>query len=62
VLGLEVVGTHRNPSQQIMVVDNPEMVNVRYIFLVPTGMRAPLANHIVPAMTSAYALLRAGLA
>jgi hypothetical protein len=62
VLGLEVVGTHRNPSQKITVVEDPEMVSVRYIFLVPSGMKAPLANHIVPAMTSAYALLRAGLA
>lgn len=42
------------------VITDPSSLILRYIFLIPTGMKAPLASHIVPAMTSVFASLRSG--
>jgi hypothetical protein len=42
------------------VITDPSTVILRYIFLIPASMKAPLAAHIVPAMTSVFASLRSG--
>jgi hypothetical protein len=42
------------------VISNPNMLILRYIFLVPTGISLPIARHIVPAMASVFASLRSG--
>jgi hypothetical protein len=49
-----------NRSPGIHVVPNPNMLILRYIFLVPAGVKVPLARHIVPAMASVFASLRSG--
>jgi Poly(ADP-ribose) polymerase catalytic domain len=42
------------------VISNPNMLILRYIFLVPAGTSLPIARHIVPAMASVFASLRSG--
>ncbi len=49
-----------NKSRGIHVIPDPNMLILRYIFLVPTGVNVPAARHIVPAMTSVFASLRSG--
>ena len=61
LLGCEASG--RIPGQRangIYVIPNPDMLILRYIFLVPRGVSVPIANHVVPAMASVFASLRSG--
>lgn len=48
------------PGGGFHVVTDPSALILRYIFLIPPSMRAPLAAHIVPAMASVFASLRSG--
>jgi Poly(ADP-ribose) polymerase catalytic domain len=64
VLGCELIGSPRQASTRrdinIMVVDDATQLSVRYLFLFPSGVSAPEARFVVPAMKSAFGLLRAG--
>jgi Poly(ADP-ribose) polymerase catalytic domain len=62
VLGCELTGQHNLASTGIYVVPNATNLSVRYIFLFPNNVQAPISRHIVPALQSAYSLLRSGLA
>lgn len=42
----------------IHVVSDSSTVMVRYVFLFPDNATAPIAAHVVPALTSAFAMLR----
>jgi Poly(ADP-ribose) polymerase catalytic domain len=57
LLGCELAGqsTSRNG---VHVIPDSSMIMVRYIFLFPANTTAPIAAHVVPAMTSAYAILK----
>jgi hypothetical protein len=44
----------------IHVISDPSRLILRYVFLTPHGMTAPLAAHIVPAIASICASLRSG--
>lgn len=61
LLGCEASGDiPAERARGIHVVANPNMLILRYVFLVPRGVRMPIANHVVPAMTSVFASLRSG--
>lgn len=61
LLGCEASGNiPADQGRGIHVVTNPDMLILRYVFLVPNGVRVTIANHIVPAMTSVFASLRSG--
>ena len=47
-------------SSGIHVIPNPNLLILRYIFLMPPGFNGPPASHIVTAMTSVFSSLRSG--
>jgi hypothetical protein len=61
VLGCELVGNGRVVTNdgKIIIVDDAAQLSVRYIFLFPPGAQAPEARFVVPAMKSAFGLIRA---
>ncbi|KIX08550.1 uncharacterized protein Z518_03206 [Rhinocladiella mackenziei CBS 650.93] len=62
VLGCELIDvpTTANPSSGVYVVRDMDAIIVRYIFLFPDNdNNQPVARHIVPAMQSSFASLRA---
>lgn len=60
LLGCEHVGTTTASSRGIYVIKDPAALMVRYIFLMPPHQTVPVARHLVPAMESVFANLRAG--
>lgn len=60
LLGCEHVGTISTASRGIYVIKEPEALMVRYIFLMRPNQSVPVARHLVPAMESVLANLRAG--
>jgi hypothetical protein len=60
LLGCEASGHIPGQRHSMHVIADPNMLILRYIFLMPEGARAPIARHIVPAMTSVFASLRSG--
>jgi hypothetical protein len=62
LLGCELVGHHSLASTGIYVIPDATVVSVRYIFLFPPSIQAPISRHIAPALQSAFSLLRSGLA
>lgn len=59
LLGLAYAGTEVARGG-VLVVSDPKMLILRYVFLTPVGFRAPIAGHVVPAMSSVFASLRSG--
>lgn len=60
LLSLAYAGTAPGRSDGIHVVQDPKMLVVRYVFLVPLGFQAPIAGHVVPAILSVFSSLRRG--
>lgn len=60
LLGCEASGHIPSQRYGIYVVPDPNMLILRYIFLMPRDISAPVARHIVPAMASVFASLRSG--
>lgn len=62
VLGCELALDDNTPGAPpgIWVIRPASRVIVRYVFLFPATGRAPIANHVVPAMQSVFASLRLG--
>jgi len=60
LLGCEASGHIPSQMHGIHVIADPDILILRYIFLIPQGVTAPIARHIVPAMTSVFASLRSG--
>lgn len=60
LLGCEASGHIPGQMHGIHVITDPNMLILRYIFLVPQGVNAPIGRHIVPAMASVFASLRSG--
>lgn len=62
VLGCELVGNISSPTGApgIYVVTDPSRLMVRYVFLFQAGAQAPIARHVVPAMETAFDLIRRG--
>jgi hypothetical protein len=58
LLACEALGVVKGGD--VHVIKDPETLILRYIFLTPSGMRAPLAAHIVPAIASVCNSLRSG--
>jgi hypothetical protein len=58
VLGCELFGTNAPIAQGIHLASDPSTIMVRYVFLFPYGVSAPLARHVEPAMASVFASLR----
>jgi hypothetical protein len=59
ILVCELAGNYV-PNGGIYVVTDPTQLRIRYIFLFPANMYPPTTHHIVPAIQSAFALLRTG--
>lgn len=62
VLGCELVGDLSSPAGAagIYVVTDPSRLMVRYVFLFQVGAQAPIARHVVPAIETAFDLIRRG--
>jgi len=62
MLGCEYVGTSSPVSgfSGVHVIKDPAALMVRYIFIMPASACMPVARHLVPAMESVFANLRAG--
>jgi len=60
ILGCEYVGTLSPVTRNIYVIKEPAAIMLRYIFIMPTNGHMPVARHLVPAMESVFANLRAG--
>jgi len=60
MLGCEYVGTSSPVSRGIHTIKDPAALMVRYIFIMPAKAKMPMARHLVPAMESVFANLRAG--
>lgn len=62
VLGCELIGASNctSPTRGIYVVKIPSQLMVRYVFLFSSSAAAPAAQHVAPAMLSAFASLRKG--
>lgn len=62
LLGCEYVGTATAASNShgIFVIKDAARLMVRYVFLIPPHQSVPVARHLVPAMESVFANLRAG--
>jgi len=62
VLGCELIGASdfTSPTRGIYVVKHPSRLMVRYVFLFSASAAAPAAQHIAPAMLSAFASLKRG--
>jgi hypothetical protein len=62
VLGCELIGASdfTSPTRGIYVVKIPSRLMVRYIFLFSASAAAPAAQHVTPALLSAFASLRKG--
>ena len=60
LLGCEYVGTATEASKGIFVLKDASALMVRYVFLMPQHKTVPVARHVVPAMESVFANLRAG--
>ena len=58
LLGVEHAGPSVAKYTGIHVIPDPTMLVIRYIFLLPLTTNAPIANHVVPAMSSVFASLR----
>lgn len=61
LLGIEYAGNDASRGNGIHVATDPTKLLLRYIFLLPEGFRAPIANHVVPAMLSNISTLRSGV-
>jgi hypothetical protein len=60
MLGCEYVGTSSPVSGAVHIIKDPAALMVRYIFIMPANATMPIARHLVPAMESVFANLRAG--
>jgi len=60
MLGCEASGNGVGYSSDVHVIQDPSMLIVRYIFLMPPAATAPLSSHIVPRMASIFATLHSG--
>ncbi|EME38993.1 hypothetical protein DOTSEDRAFT_57293 [Dothistroma septosporum NZE10] len=60
LLGIEYAGDDALRGNGIHVATDPSKLLLRYVFLLPEGFRAPIANHVVPAMLSNFSTLRNG--
>ena len=60
LLGCDYVGTATEASKGIFVLKDASALMVRYVFLMPQHNTVPVARHVVPAMESVFANLRAG--
>jgi hypothetical protein len=59
LLGIEAAASV--PSTALQVVANPAQLLLRYVFVLPVGVNAPLVQHIEPSMKSAFDSLRRGV-
>ncbi|KAK4495013.1 hypothetical protein PRZ48_013340 [Zasmidium cellare] len=60
LLGIEYAGEDGKQGNGIYVAADPTKLLLRYIFLLPATFKAPLANHVVPAMQSNFHTLKMG--
>jgi Poly(ADP-ribose) polymerase catalytic domain len=60
VFACELVG-NQYQNGGIYVVPDPTQLRIRYVFLFPSTAYPPVTHHIVPAIQSAFSLLRLGL-
>ncbi|KAF1917829.1 hypothetical protein BDU57DRAFT_514297 [Ampelomyces quisqualis] len=60
LFGCEVLGMGRSVTKGIHLITDEKAVMVRYVFFLPGGAQVPIANHIVPAMSSGMSALRIG--
>lgn len=60
LLGIEYAGEEGKKGNGIYVATDPTKVLLRYVFLLPQSFKAPLANHVVPAMQSNFHTLKVG--
>lgn len=60
LLGIEYAGEDGKRTNGMYVATDPTKLLLRYIFLLPATFKAPLANHVVPAMQSNFHTLKKG--
>ncbi|KAF2170457.1 hypothetical protein M409DRAFT_19278 [Zasmidium cellare ATCC 36951] len=60
LLGIEYAGEDGKQGNGIYVAADPTKLLLRYIFLLPQTFKAPLANHVVPALQSNFHTLKMG--
>lgn len=58
LLGVEHAGPSTAKHGDIHVIPDHSKLALRYIFVMPATTLAPIANHVVPAMSSVFAGLR----